>query len=109
TGTNGELISGKSEITGVNINARFSTETWAPGLQVNGVSGSFGINEWKPTGKGFTFESTPFKDIGTPMLSNAPFHATSEASLTVPLRTYSRLTNYSSGVTGGALNLKYNT
>jgi RHS repeat-associated protein len=108
-GANGQLISGKSEITGINVNARFSSETWAPGMQIDGVSGTFGVKEWKPTGKNFTFESTPFKDIGTPMLSNAPFHATSEADLTVTLKAYSRLTNYSSGITGGALDLKFNT
>ncbi|WP_370031897.1 SpvB/TcaC N-terminal domain-containing protein [Flavobacterium sp. 28YEA47A] len=103
TGADGKLISGKSEITGVNANARFTTETFAPGIQTNGVSGSFGVKEWTPMGKKFTFESTPFKDIGTPMLSNAPSHATSEASLFVPLKAFSRLTNSSS------LNLKFDT
>lgn len=108
TGAGGKLISGKSEITGINIDARFSTETWAPGLQVDGVTGSFGVKVNSPIGEKFSSESTPFKDIGTPMLSNAPFHATSEASLKVPLSSYSRLTNSSSGTPMG-LNLKFNT
>lgn len=108
-GAGGKLTSGKSEIKGVKIDARFSTETWAPGLQIDGVSGSFGVKVNSPMGEKFTAESAPFKDLGTPMLSNAPFHATSEASLNVPLSTYSRLTNYSSGTTGGALNLKFST
>ena len=51
---------------------------------------------------------TPFKDIGMPMLSNAPYHATSEASLFVPLNSYRRLTNSSSGVSSG-LNLRFET
>ncbi|OYQ51831.1 hypothetical protein CHX27_00135 [Flavobacterium aurantiibacter] len=108
TGTKGQLISGKSEITGVKVDARFSSETYAPGIQIDGVAGFFGVKSWTPTGKNFIFESTPFKDIGMPMLSNAPYHATSEASLFVPLNSYRRLTNSSSGVSSG-LNLRFET
>lgn len=108
TGSNGELVSGQSEITGININARVTSETSAPGLQIDGVAGFFGIQQWTPTGKSFTSKSSPFQDLNMPMLSNSPFHATSEANMTLSLKTFNNLTNSSSGSPLG-LNLKFNT
>lgn len=107
-GANGELVSGKSEITGINVNARVTSETSAPGLQIDGVAGVFGIKEWTPTGKNFTSKSSPFQDINIPMLSNSPFHATSEATMTLGLKTFNNLTNSSSEAQSG-LNLSFKT
>lgn len=107
-GENGELVSGKTEISGISVNARVSTETFAPGTQIEGVSGFFGIKEWTPTGFNFTSKSSPFQSFNGAMLSNAPFHATSDASLNLSLSTYKNLTNTSSGVSTG-LNLTYKT
>jgi RHS repeat-associated protein len=107
-GANGELISGKTEVTGVSVNARVSSETFAPGMQITGVSGNFGVEKWTPTGLSLTSKSNPFQDYKGQMLSSAPFHATSEATMNLSLSTYKNLTNTSSGVSTG-LNLQFNT
>jgi hypothetical protein len=111
-GAFGQLISGKTEIDGVNVNARVTTETFAPGIQIDGVSGAFGIKEFTPSsligmGHNFTGKSNPFQDFSGQMLSNSPFHATSEATLQLSLSNYSMLNN-SFGTSSG-LNLKFNT
>jgi len=108
TGEGGELVSGKTEISGINVSARVSSETFAPGTKIEGVSGFFGIKEWTPTGFNFTSKSSPFQSFNGAMLSNAPFHATSDASLNLSLSTYKNLTNTSSGVSTG-LNLTFKT
>lgn len=107
-GENGELVNGKTEISGINVNARVSSETFAPGMQITGVGGDFGVKSWTPTGFDFTSKSSPFKDFKGAMLSNAPFHATSDASLNLSLSTYKNLTNTSSGISTG-LNLSFDT
>lgn len=107
-GDNGELVSGQTEVTGVTVNARVSSGTFAPGTQIEGVSGFFGIKEWTPTGIDLTSKSSPFKSYSGQMLSNYQFHATSEATMNLSLSTYKRLTNTSSGVSTG-LNLTYKT
>ncbi|HFG0578557.1 TPA: hypothetical protein ACGFUY_002417 [Flavobacterium psychrophilum] len=104
----GGLISGKSEITGVSVNATVTSSTYAPGTMIDGVSGNFGVKEWTPSGFNFTSKSSPFQDHSGQMLSNAPFHATSDATMNLSLSTYKNLTNTSSGVSTG-LNLKFNT
>ena len=93
----GGLISGKSEVTGVNANVTLSSETSAPGTQIDNVSGFFGVKEWTPTGKNFTFKSSMFSEHNGQMLSNRPYHATSDATLQFSLSAYRRLTNNSSG------------
>ncbi|OXA67262.1 hypothetical protein B0A61_08630 [Flavobacterium aquatile LMG 4008 = ATCC 11947] len=108
TDSGGGLISGKTEISGINVDARVSTSTFAPGTQIEGVSGFFGIKEWTPSGFNFTSKSSPFQDFKGQMLSNAPFHATSDATMNVSLSTYKNLTNTSSGVSTG-LNLSFKT
>lgn len=107
-GESGELVSGKTEISGINVSARVSSETFAPGTQIEGVSGFFGVKEWTPSGFNFTSKSSPFQSFNGAMLSNAPFHATSDASLNLSLSTYKNLTNTSSGVSTG-LNFTYKT
>jgi RHS repeat-associated protein len=101
----GGLISGKSEITGVNANVILSSETSAPGTQINNVSGFFGVKEWTPTGKNFTFKSSMFTQHDGQMLSNRPYHATSDATLQFSLLAYKRLTSNSSG----GLNFSFKT
>ena len=108
TGENGALVSGKTEISGISVNARVSSETFAPGMQITGVGGNFGIQQWTPTGLSLTSKSSPFQDFKGAMLSNAPFHATSDATLNLSLSTYKNLTNTSSGQSTG-LNLSFDT
>ncbi len=108
----GGLISGKSEITGVNINARVSSETGAPGIQIQGVIGNFGISEMTPSslifsGHSFAGVSSPFMTLNSPMLSNAPSHSTSEATLKLNLPAFNTL-NKSFGSSTG-FNLQFNT
>ncbi|EJL59334.1 RHS repeat-associated core domain protein-containing protein [Flavobacterium sp. CF136] len=107
TTSTGQLISGKSEITGVTMNAQVSSETSAPGREIQGVSGFFGIKEWTPMGRNFTFKSSPFQDHAGPMLSNSPYHATSDASMSMSLGTYSKFTNTNPPSSG--LNLSFQT
>jgi RHS repeat-associated protein len=107
-GENGALVSGKTEISGISVNARVSSETYAPGMQITGVGGNFGIEGWTPTGLSLTSKSSPFQDYKGSMLSNAPFHGTSDATLNLSLSTYKNLTNTSSGVSTG-LNLSFDT
>jgi hypothetical protein len=104
----GGLVSGQSEISGISVNARVSSETFAPGMQITGVGGNFGIKSWTPSGFDFTSKSSPFKSFGGAMLSNAPFHGTSDATLNLSLSTYKNLTNTSSGISTG-LNLSFDT
>lgn len=108
TDASGGLVSGQTEISGINVNARVSTETFAPGTQIEGVSGFFGVKSWTPTGFNFTLKSGPLQDFKGQMLSNAPFHATSEGTMNISLSTYKNLTNLSSGQTSG-LDLKFKT
>ncbi len=58
-------------------------------------------------GKKFTFKSSAFQDHKGSMLSNSPFHATSDASMTMSLTTYSKLTNTNPPSSG--LNLSFDT
>ena len=108
SGDSGQLLSGKTEIDGVNVNARVTSGTFAPGMQITGVSGNFGVEKWTPLGLSLTSKSNPFQDYKGQMLSSAPFHATSEATMNLSLSTYKNLTNTSSGVSTG-LNLQFNT
>lgn len=107
TGSAGENVSGKTEITGIKITATVSSETNAPGTIITGVSGNFSIDKWSPMGKTSIFESSPFQDYKGPMLSNFGAHATSNASAVMPLGTYGRLTNTNPPTTG--LDLNFNT
>lgn len=106
TGASGELISGRSEVSGVSVNARVSSETSAPGTIVIGVSGEFGVKQWTPSGLSLTSKSSPFQDHTDPMLSNSAFHATSNATMNLNLSTYSKLTNTNLPFKG--LNLSFN-
>ncbi|MDN3673043.1 hypothetical protein QWY99_08285 [Flavobacterium branchiarum] len=105
---NGKLVSGKSEISGIRVNVRVSSGTFAPGMQIEGVSGFFGVKAWTPSGFNFTSKSSPFQNHSGAMLSNLPFHATSDATMNVSLSSYKNLTNTSSGVSTG-LNLTFKT
>lgn len=107
TGAAGELVSGRSEITGVKISATVSSETNAPGTIITGVSGNFSVDRWSPLGKTAIFESSPFQDYKGPMLSNYAAHGTSNASAVMPLGTYNRLTNTNPPSIG--LDLNFNT
>ncbi|WP_395074841.1 hypothetical protein [Flavobacterium sp.] len=107
-GESGQLVSGVTEISGVNISARVSSETSAPGMQITGVGGNFGVKEWTPSGLSLISKSSPFQNFKGPMLSNFAFHATSDATMNVSLFSYKNLTNTSSGQTTG-LNLSFNT
>jgi RHS repeat-associated protein len=100
----GQLVSGKSEITGVNVNVTLSSETWAPGTQIDNVSGFFGIKGWTPTGKNFTSKSSMFSEHNGSMLSNAPYHASGDATMSLSLPTYRKLTSNST-----SLDLKFKT
>lgn len=106
TGASGELISGKSEISGVSINARVSSQTSAPGTILTGVTGMFGVKQWTPSGLSLTSKSSLFQVHKGAMLSNFAFHATSNAVMNLSLSTYSKLANPNPPSTG--LNLSFN-
>lgn len=108
TGEYGSLISGVSEVSGVNVNATVTSSTNAPGTVIDGVSGFFGVKDWTPTGYNFTSKSNMFQDHSGQMLSNASFHASSDATMSLSLPTYKSLTNISSGTSNGFLNLSFN-
>lgn len=72
------------------------------------MSGFFGVKTSTPLGFNFTSKSSPFQDHSGPMLSNSPFHATSDATMNLSLSTYKNLTNTSTGLSTG-LNLTFNT
>jgi len=90
TGDSGlERIDSETEITGVNINITMSTETAAPGIQLTGIGGSFGIKEWTSLGQTNINDSGSFEY--TPMLSKYNSYASGKASLTLGLSSFKRI------------------
>lgn len=102
-----QLVSGKSEITGVNVNVTLTSETAAPGTSIQNVSGYFGIKKWTPTGKDFIYTSSEFMDAPFQMLSKFPYHASGVATMNLSLGTYKKFTNSSTGFR--PLDLDFNT
>jgi RHS repeat-associated protein len=96
-----ELIDGQTEVTGVNINMTVSTETGAPGVNLTGIGGNFGIKEWNATGNNNIISSSSF--VPTHTLSGSPSHASGRASLTLRLSFFRRQTHKIGR--GGSLNL----
>lgn len=104
TGQNGELIDGKSEVTGIKVNARVGVTTSAPGVKLNeSVGGSFSINkEWSPTGKNSTFTSDTFTSPDQSVLyGGTSGGATGDASISIPINAYKRITRNFSRNAGG--------
>ncbi len=103
---NQERIDGETEITGVNVNITLSTETLAPGVQLQSVGGNFGLEKWTPTGKNSVNNSDSFQYAG-PMLSSKDSHASGKATSTISLSKFRSVTrqglSFSIGVNSTAV------
>lgn len=67
-GKSGELVDGKTEITGVNIDMTLSSETAAAGINLERIGGNFGLKKWTPLGKNITKSSSSFEPLSHPSL-----------------------------------------
>ncbi len=91
TGKSGELISGKSKITGVNINVTLSSQTSAPGIGFESVTGNFGIAKYNPIlGKSNGISSSNFSPLGYPLLSNDTTVAGASATMSLSMNQWAK-------------------
>lgn len=92
TGDFGALIDGQSEITGINMNMRLSSETLAPGVNINGISGTFGLSQWTPSSFNNVVESTKFTESSNPVLGGTGRTiSSSNANLFISMRRFSTM------------------